>query len=226
MLDADVPSNSGYFDRIDIVTRPGTVTDPVPPAAVGTRAITCGVLGDLIVAALSQAVTTAAMADSGPHHLVVFAGPDPRHSGHFVDYETIAGGAGARLRHAGLDAVRVHASGAANLPIEALENAYPLRIECYALRPNSGGAGAMRGGAGVQRDYRIMGDDVTVSLSSARQTRPARGIAGGGDGLCGAFLLNPDTADERVLPGAAVGLKLRRGDLLRVLTPAGGGFGK
>ena len=226
MIDPDVPSNSGYFDAIDVVTRPGTLTDPVPPAAVGTRAISCGVLGDLIVAALSQAATDGAMADSGPHHLVVFGGPDAKRKTFFVDYETIAGGAGARVRTPGLDSVRVHASGAANLPVEALENAYPLRVERYLLRRGSGGAGRMKGGDGVIRDYRILADDIHVSLSSARQVRPAQGFAGGMEGLCGAFLLNPDTSEERQLPSAAVDLPLRRGDLLRVLTPGGGGMGK
>ena len=225
MLDPDVPPNSGYFDRIAVTTRPGTLLDPLPPAAVGTRAITCGVLGDLIVAALSQAVVAAAMADSGPHHLVVFAGPDRRHGGYFVDYETIAGGAGARVSGPGLDGVRVHASGAANLPIEALENAYPLRVERYTARVGSGGGGQMRGGAGVVRDYRVLADGVRVSLSSARQQRAAQGRAGGGPGQCGVFLLNPGTQRERRLPAAAVDLELARGDLLRVMTPGGGGMG-
>jgi N-methylhydantoinase B len=225
MLDPDVPSNSGYFDSIDVITRPGTLTDPVPPAAVGTRSITCGVLGDLIVAALSQAISEGAMADSGPHHLVVFAGPDAKHGTFFVDYETIAGGSGARVRRPGLDSVRVHASGAANLPIEALENAYPLRVERYSLREGSGGTGRMKGGDGVVRDYRVLADDIRVSLSSARQVNPAQGFAGGGEGLCGAFVLNPNTDTERKLPSAAVDLSLRRGDLLRVLTPGGGGMG-
>ncbi len=214
MLDPDVPSNSGYFDMIDVVTRPGTLTDPLPPAAVGTRAISCGVLGDLIVA------------DSGPHHLVVFAGPDAKRETFFVDYETIAGGAGARVRRPGLDSVRVHASGAANLPIEALENAYPLRVERYALREGSGGKGRMKGGDGVVRDYRVLADGIQVSLSSARQVNPAKGFAGGGEGLCGAFLLNPNTDAEKRLPSAAVDLPLQRGELLRVLTPGGGGMGK
>jgi N-methylhydantoinase B len=165
------------------------------------------------------------MADSGPHHLVIFAGPDPKHGGYFVDYETIAGGAGARMRQPGLDGVRVHASGAANLPIEALENAYPLRVERYALRAGSGGAGRMGGGTGVVRDYRVLTEGIRVSLSSARQVRSAQGFAGGGEALCGSFLLNPDTSAERRLPAAAVDLVLERGDLLRVLTPGGGGVG-
>jgi N-methylhydantoinase B len=225
LLDPDVPANAGYYDAIEVVTRPGTLLDPVPPAAVGTRAITCGVLGDLIVAALGQALGERGMAGSGPHHLVIFSGPDPRNGGVFVDYETVAGGMGARGGRAGLDAVRVHASGAANLPAEALENAYPLRVERYALRAGSGGAGRHRGGRGVVRDWRVLADGVTVSLSSERQRLPAQGAAGGREGLTGAFVLNPDTGAERRLPSAAVSLPLARGDVLRVLTPGGGGFG-
>ncbi len=230
LLDPGVPPNAGYFGAIEAITRPGTILDPVPPAAVGTRAITCGVLGDLIVGALSQALGGRAMAGSGPHHLVIFSGPDARGGGGgggvFVDYETIAGGAGARAGRAGMDAVRVHASGAANLPVEALENAYPLRVERYALRAGSGGAGRFRGGHGVVRDWRVLADGVTVSLSSERQTRPAQGLEGGGSGACGAFVLNPGTPGERRLPAAAIGLPLARGDVLRVLTPGGGGYGR
>jgi N-methylhydantoinase B len=222
LLDPDVPPNAGYFGGIDVVTRPGTILDPAPPAAVGTRAITCGVLGDLIVGAMSQALGARGMAASGPHHLVIFSGMDPRRGQLFVDYETIAGGAGARAGRDGMDAVRVHASGAANLPIEALENAYPLRVERYALREGSGGAGRWRGGSGVVRDYRVLTNGITVSLSSERQKRPADGIAGGGPGLCGAFVLNPGAPNEQRLPSAAIDLALARGDLLRVLTPGGG----
>jgi N-methylhydantoinase B len=225
LLDPDVPPNAGYYDAIEVLTRPGTLLDPLPPAAVGTRAITCGVLGDLIVAAMGQALGRRGMADSGPHHLVIFSGPDPRHGGLFVDYETVAGGMGARGGRDGMDAVRVHASGAANLPVEALENAYPLRVDRYALRRGSGGAGRFRGGLGVVRDYRVLAEKVTVSLSSERQKRPARGVAGGGDGETGAFLLNPGTPAERRLPSAAVDLPLAPGDVLRVMTPGGGGFG-
>jgi N-methylhydantoinase B len=226
LLDPDVPPNAGYYGGIEVITKPGTVLDPVAPGAVGTRAITCGVLGDLIVAAMGQALGARGMADSGPHHLVIFSGPDPRHGGTFVDYETIAGGSGGRGTRDGMDAVRVHASGAANLPVEALENAYPLRVERYALRRGSGGDGTFRGGLGVVRDYRVLAEDVTVSLSSERQKRPARGVAGGGDGATGVFLLNPETDAERRLPSAAVDLKLAKGDVLRVMTPGGGGFGK
>jgi N-methylhydantoinase B len=225
LLDPELPANAGYYRTITATTEPGSVIDPVLPAAVGTRSITCGVLGDLVAAVLSRAQPAKALARSGPHHLMVLSGTDPRSGRYFVNYETVAGGMGARARRDGMDAVRVHASGAANLPVEALEHAFPLLIETYALRPGSGGVGTFRGGLGVVRDYRVLADDVTVSLSSERQAVAATGLSGGGPGALGQFILNPDTQDAQILPSAAAEVRLPRGSVLRVCTPGGGGFG-
>ena len=155
---------------------------PVPPAAIGCRSISASVLGDVIANALSQAMPAKALAGSGPHHLYVLAGSDPRTGAYFVNYETLAGGMGARANRDGVDGVRVHASGSSNLPVEALEHAYPFRVERYALWEGSAGAGEFRGGMGVVRDYRVLGDDIVVSLSSERQNVAACGMQGGGDG--------------------------------------------
>jgi N-methylhydantoinase B len=225
LLDPDVPANAGYYRTLVIHAPPGTVVGPIPPAAVGARSISCGVLGDVIAAALSQAMPEKALASSGPHHLIVLSGTDPRAGDYFVNYETVAGGMGARPYRDGVDAVRVHASGASNLPVEALEHAYPFRVERYALRDGSGGAGKFRGGMGVIRDYRILADDVTVSLSSERQHVAARGLDSGGDGRAGAFVFNPGQPDERKLPSAAAEIALPRGSVLRIATPGGGGYG-
>jgi N-methylhydantoinase B len=226
LLDPDVPANAGYYRTLTIETEPGTVVGPLPPAAVGARSISCGVLGDVIAQALSQAMPDKALARSGPHHLIVLSGTDPRNGGYFVNYETVAGGMGARPYRDGADAVRVHASGASNLPVEALEHAYPFRIERYALWDGSGGAGAYRGGMGVLRDYRILADDVSVSLSSERQHVAAQGMAGGEAGRSGEFVFNPGRSDERKLPAAAGEVALPRGSVLRIATPGGGGFGE
>jgi N-methylhydantoinase B len=124
-----------------------------------------------------------------------------------------------------MDGVRVHASGASNLPVEALEHAYPLRIERYALWENSAGAGRYRGGMGVVRDYRILGGDILVSLSSERQHVAAQGGCGGVSGAVGEFVVNPGQADEQRLPSAAADVPLPRGSVLSIRTPGGGGFG-
>lgn len=225
MLDPDVPANAGYYRTLNVSAPAGSVVGPVPPAAIGCRSISASVLGDVIAAALSQALPGKALAGSGPHHLYVLSGTDPRTGRYFVNYETLAGGMGARTSRDGVDGVRVHASGSSNLPIEALEHAYPFRVERYALWDDSAGEGRYRGGMGVVRDYRVLADDVVVSLSSERQHVAARGLAGGGAGALGAFVLNPGMAGETKLPAAAADVKLARGSLFRICTPAGGGYG-
>lgn len=225
MLDPDVPANAGYFRTIDIKAPAGSVVGPVPPAAVGSRANSCGVLGDAIASALSQAMPDKALAGSGPHQTVIFAGPNPETGQYFVNLETVAGGMGARPYRDGVDAVRVHASGSANLPVEVLEHAYPLRVRQYALWDGSGGQGRHQGGKGVVREYEILADGMTITLSSERQQAAARGAGGGGDGSLGMFVLNPETSVEQRLPSAAADLDIAKGSILRLCTPGGGGFG-
>jgi len=225
LLDPDVPANAGYYRTLNISAPAGSVVGPVSPAAIGCRSISASVLGDVIAAALSQALPDKALAGSGPHHLYVLSGTDPRSGKYFVDYETVAGGMGARAHRDGVDAVRVHASGSSNLPIEALEHAYPFRVERYALWEDSGGPGQYRGGMGVVRDYRVLADDIVVSLSSERQHVAAAGANGGNKGVLGAFILDPDTAQERKLPAAAADVKLPRNSVLRICTPSGAGYG-
>ncbi len=226
MLDPEVPANAGYYRTLHIKAPPGCVVGPVPPAAIGCRSISASVLGDVIANALSQAMPDKALAGSGPHHLFVLSGTDPRSGIYFVDYETVAGGMGARANRDGVDGVRVHASGSSNLPSEALEHAYPFRVERYALWDESSGPGQYRGGAGVVRDYRVLADDIVVSLSSERQHVAAKGMAGGGAGACGAFVLNPGTPQQQKLPSAAADVPLPRGSVLRICTPAGAGYGE
>jgi N-methylhydantoinase B len=225
LLDPDAPANGGAFRVIDIAAPAGTLVQPVAPAPVGARSLTCGVLSDVILSALSGVLPGKRMAASGPHHLVVFGGTDPRTKRYFVNYETVAGGLGARGDRDGMDAVRTLTSGSANLPIEALEHAYPLRVERYALRAESGGDGTYRGGDALVRDYRILADDVTVSLTGERQRVAAQGVESGHPGATGQFLLNPDTASERCLGAATNQEPVPRDSILRIATPGGGGFG-
>ncbi len=225
LLDPEVPANAGYYRTLHITAPPGCVVGPTPPAAVGCRSISATVLGDVIANALSQAMPDKALAASGPHHLYVMAGTDPATGAYFVNYETLAGGMGARANRDGVDGVRVHASGSSNLPVEALEHAYPFRTERYSLWDGSAGDGKYHGGMGVLRDYRVLTDGIVVSLSSERQHVAAGGMQGGGAGARGVFILNPDTPQEQRLPSAAGEVALPRGSVLRICTPGGGGYG-
>jgi N-methylhydantoinase B len=225
LLDPEVPANAGYYRTLNVHAPAATVVSPRAPAAIGCRSISASVLGDVIASALSQALPDKALAGSGPHHLYVLSGTDPRTGAYFVNYETLAGGMGARAQRDGVDGVRVHASGSSNLPVEALEHAYPFRVERYALRDGSGGEGQFRGGAGVERDYRVLADDIVVSLSSERQHVAARGMAGGADGAVGTFVLNPESDETCTLPSAAADVRLPLGSVLRISTPGGGAYG-
>jgi N-methylhydantoinase B len=225
LLDPDVPANAGYFRTIEVVAPRGSLLDPLPPAAVGCRSLSCGVLSDALVTVLSAAKPGAGLCPSGPHHLLTWSGIDPRNGRYFVSYETVAGGLGAFVDRDGFDAVRTLASGSSNLPVEVLEHAYPLRIERYALRDESGGHGQFRGGNGIVRDYRVLGEDVRVSLSAERQHEPARGVAGGDDATLGHFITDPGGARESEHFSGARELPLGVGEVMRVETPGGGGYG-
>ncbi|MCA1217032.1 hydantoinase B/oxoprolinase family protein [Streptomyces sp. 8L] len=226
LLDPAIATNDGFYRSVEIHAPEGTIVHPVEPAPVGARALSCGVLADAIAGALSLAAPDRMVAGSGPHQLVIFAGLDERTRNYFVNYETIAGALGATASHDGLDAVRVYASGAANLPVEALERAFPLRVERYELRDDPAGAGAHSGGRGIRRDYRVLSETARISLTGERHREPARGVLGGRDGATGRFLLNPGTENEEELPRIARDVLLRAGDVLRVETPGGAGYGK
>lgn len=225
LLDPDVPANAGYFRTIEVIAPAGCLLDPLPPSPVGCRSISCGVLSDALVTVLSAAAPAVGLCPSGPHHLLTWSGVDPRNGRYFVNYETVAGGLGAFVDRDGLDAVRTLASGSSNLPVEALEHAYPLRVERYALRDGSGGEGQFRGGNGIVRDYRVLGEDVRVSLSAERQHEPARGVGGGCDAAPGRFVSDPGGMHESEHFSGAREVPLAPGDLLRVETPGGGGYG-
>jgi N-methylhydantoinase B/oxoprolinase/acetone carboxylase alpha subunit len=136
----------------------------------------------------------------------------------FTYYETIGGGQGACPDADGPSAVHVAMSNALNTPIEALELAYPLRVERYELRAGSGGEGARRGGDGVVRELRVL-ERCRLSLLTQRRTLAPRGERGGGDAQPGRNLLN-----GAELPAFAT-VDLEPGDLLRIETPGGGGYG-
>ena len=225
LLDPDLPVNSGYYRAIDVEAPRGCLLNAEPPAAVGDRAATGNILGDLIFGAFAKAIRERASAGCGPYAGVVASGHDPRNGLYFVDYETFAGASGALHDLDGRDAVRVHVSGSANLPIEAVEQEYPLAVLRYELLEDSGGAGEQRGGLGTRRDIMALGDDCRLSGRGLRFQEGARGEIGGRPGRVGRFVLHPDTERERSLDAAFSELTLARGDVIRLETAGGGGYG-
>ena len=225
MLDPRVPASEGAFRPLRITAPEGTIVNPVPPSAVGERALSCQVLADVVMGAMSKLVPDRALAECGPHHGINLSGINPRTGRYFANHESFAGGMGARRTKDGVSACRVHIAGSANLPVEPLETELPVLIRRYALRRDSGGPGRFRGGLGLRRDIEVRAEEVRVTLRSERQVIPAFGVEGGGPGATGEFVLNPETEREERLPIFVSNRCFVRGDVISIRTPGGGGDG-
>ncbi|KZD07521.1 hydantoinase B/oxoprolinase family protein [Oceanibaculum pacificum] len=219
------PINEGLYRCVTVIAPEGSIANCRAPAGVSSRGLTSMILADCLIAALGQAAPQRALAPSGTYQGIILSGYDPVRSRYFIDYENFSGGQGGRVSADGMDAVQLHITNTSNLPIESMEAEFPVRVERYELLPDTGGRGKYRGGLGVVRDLRILAEDLNVATRSARQKFPAAGMAGGDPGSLGAFILNPGAEDERRLPSTKSEIALAKGDLLRILTPGGGGFG-
>lgn len=135
------------------------------------------------------------------------------------DYQSLQPGPGQSGVHTGMTNTK-------NTPIEALERAYPMRVLRYRRRRGSGGAGLAPGGEGIDRDL-LMLEDVTVSLITERRVSQPWGLAGGEPGAAGENWLIPggdESRAERLLDKCTI--RMKAGDVLRMLTPGGGGWGR
>jgi N-methylhydantoinase B len=225
VVDPFVPTNEGLYRTVSVIAPEGLVVNPTPPSAVSSRNMTSMILAEAMINALGQAAPTRSVAAGGPGQGCISAGADPQTGRYFINYENLAGGQGARCSADGMDVVMINMTNTSNLPVEAMEMEFPLRIERYELVTDSGGPGKFRGGMGILRDMRLLADDAGVSLRSSRQKFPAPGMAGGKPGGLGTFIRNPGTASETRLPMTTSGTPFANGDVLRVMSPGGGGYG-
>ena len=210
--DPDIQASAGAFAPVTIIAPEGSVVHARPPSAVaagnveGSSRIT-----DAVLSALGGAADVPAQGQGTMNNLTVGFGDR-------VYFETLAGGQGASPGADGPSAVHVTMSNTLNTPIEALEVAMPVRVERYAIRRGSGGAGARTGGDGVIRRMRLL-EDADVSLIAERRRSCPSGSRGGGDGQMGSTLIN----DEPV-PGKWRG-RLPAGTVIEQRTPGGGAHG-
>jgi len=229
VTDPDIPPNHGCYRPIDIVAPEGTIVNPTPPAAVvGGNLETSQRVTDVVLGALAQVAPEAvAAAGQGTMNNVTLGGTDPRGDGDspYAFYETQGGGFGGRAGGDGMDGVHVHMSNTLNTPAEVLETAYPLRIERYELRPDSGGAGEHRGGLGLRRDIRVREHTARLSLLAERHESRPYGLNGGGEGANGAASLVDDDGEELERLPAKHTRDLPPGSVVSVRTPGGGGYG-
>lgn len=225
-IDPTLPPNGGFYRPISIYAPKGTIVNPVPPASCGARTDTCQRIADVVFGIMAQIFPEKVMAGcNSAVTTVIFSGNDERTGRFFVYPESLGGGFGARYNKDGLDGVHVHITNSSNLPIECMESEYPIMVDRYEIRNDSGGAGKYRGGLGYRRDYRIL-QDTSFGSHGDRQKFPPWGLYGGKDGSTGRFVINPETEDEIVLKsGKSSEIELKKGDILSAQTPGSGGFG-
>lgn len=221
----DIFYNAGCMLPITVLTRPGSLVDAGFPAAVaGGNVETSQRIVDVLLGALAQALPERIPAAScGTMNNLTIGGLDPRRNELFAYYETIAGGSGGGPLGPGAAGLQSHMTNTLNTPIEALEHAYPLRIERYQLRVGSGGAGLAPGGDGIIKAIRMLAA-ARVTLLTDRRVLPPYGLNGGAPGYPGRNRVVRSGGTE-TLPGKC-SIEAAAGDLLIIETPGGGGWGE
>jgi N-methylhydantoinase B len=212
LTEPDLPASGGAFAPVIVTAPEGCLVNARPPAAVvAGNTETASRIVDVVFAALGELVPVPAQGQGTMNNLAF--GSD-----RFTYYETVGGGQGACPGANGPSGVHVAMSNTLATPAEAIELEYPLRVERWELRRGSGGDGAHRGGDGVVRELRVL-EDCRLSVLAERRRHAPQGREGGEEGARGRTLVNGEEQPPKVTR------RLRAGDLVRVETPGGGGYG-
>jgi N-methylhydantoinase B len=223
--DPSVPNNGGCFRALDAVLPPGSLVNPRPPAPVSCRTATIKRIADTILGALARALPDRMpAASSGTLLVMAFGGVEPETGRPFVASELAARGKGARPNKDGIDVVETDVTNCMNIPVEALELNFPLRIGRAGLWADSGGAGTHRGGLGLEKVFEATTTDVTVAHRSERFRAAPWGLYGGRPARrARAFIVRKDGTREE-LPSKRM-LVLHPGDQLWEYVTGGAGWG-
>lgn len=228
LMPASTPQCAAIFHPISIAVDPDSLlragaNAPVAAGNVETSQRVVDVVLGALAAALPERIPAAAQ---GTMNNVIFGGRTEGSDGavrDWVYYETLAGGMGAHAEGNGASALQCHMTNTRNSSIEVLEMHYPLRITTYAVRDNSGGVGHFRGGHGLVREWQVL-EACHLSLLTERRASAPYGLQGGNSGARGINrLLRNGCWSELPAKGS---VRLEQGDIVRIETPGGGGFGK
>ncbi len=220
LLPEDVPTNGGVSRAVRVTAPEGCLVNARWPSAVAAGNVeTSQRIADTVFLALASGGLPVPAQGQGTMNNVTLGGVGAWGRGEVWSYyETIGGGQGASRGAPGPSGVHVGMSNTRNTPIEVLEMEYPVRVRAYALRRGSGGVGTWGGGDGVIRELEALAP-MEASLLTERRRHAPRGAAGGGDGAPGHNLVNGNPS------GAKAQVRLAPGDVLRIETPGGGGWG-
>ncbi|MBL4894949.1 MAG: hydantoinase B/oxoprolinase family protein, partial [Emcibacter sp.] len=213
LVEDDIPLNEGCLAPLDIIVPKGCLLNPTPPAAVVAGNVETS---QAVVNALFLALDVMAAAQGTMNNFTF--GDDE-----FQYYETIAGGMGATRYNDGASAIQSHMTNSRLTDPEVLEWRYPVTLEKFEIRKDSGGAGKFCGGNGVIRHIRF-NHPMTAAIISNHRTIAPPGLEGGEGGTCGKNHILRQNGQIDKLPSAAE-TDMQPGDIFVVETPGGGGFG-
>jgi len=224
LLPEEAAPTAGLMRPVKLILPEGSVVNAKPPAAVaGGNVETSQRIVDVLLKAFAQIVPQRIpAASSGTMNNLTIGGIEPRNGEPYAYYETVAGGSGGRPVGNGVSGVHTHMTNSLNTPVEALEYAYPFRVRRYSYREDSGGAGRFRGGDGLIREIELLGA-AQVTLLADRRVFAPYGLNGGAAGAKGRSVLVAN-GEEKTLPGKC-NLEANAGDIVRIETPGGGGWG-
>ncbi|MFV0385637.1 hydantoinase B/oxoprolinase family protein [Paracoccus sp. (in: a-proteobacteria)] len=225
VVDPHAPPNSGCYRPIEVVTRKGSIADPLPPAAVASRTNASAKIAEAMFFALSAAVPDRVC--GGSHGQITtcgFSGLDPQSGQRFIYTDIQGGGNGGRPAADGADGQDSHLPRFMNTPVEAVESRFPIRIDCYEFVPDTGGAGRFRGSLALRRDIRLLTGPVSFARYSDRHKIAPKGVFGGKEGSCGRITRNPGSKDAEVLKSKGLDM-VAAGDVVRLQLPGAGGYG-
>jgi len=226
LIGPNVPVNDGCYRAITVIAPPGTLLNASPPAPVvgGNHETTRRVI-DAAFLALAPILTERINAgSSGSACCTIWNGRFPADNRRYLGFENHGGGAGACIHRDGENGTSVTIGNMMNTPVEALEASLPVLHEAYGLVPDSGGAGRHRGGLAIRRRLKSFGLDATLTTMFDRMTLPPFGLFGGEPGAKSLVLLNPGTAEQRVVPGKTT-VDLPPGTVVEIRSAGGGGYG-
>lgn len=223
-LDQDVPNNAGIYRCITVTAPKGSILNPELPAAVAARALTGYRVVDAVMGALAQIVPDRVVAaGEGGNTVIAFGGQDAATRAPFILVDMINGAWGARADKDGIEGVTNPSQNMSNMPVETLEDRFPVLVEEYGFRPDSCGPGRYRGGLGLVRQYRLLAAHAMMQIRADRHDHRPYGLFGGGAAAPSRNLLDPAHAAE-TLP-SKVTREIVAGTVLRHEQAGGGGYG-
>ena len=214
LVDDNIPLNAGCLNPLEIIIPEGCMLNPTYPAAVVAGNVETS---QTIVDALYGALGVMA-ASQGTMNNFTFG------NDRYQYYETICGGSGAGIDFDGTDGVHSHMTNSRLTDPEVLESRYPVQVESFSLRPDSGGKGKYSGGNGVIRRIRFL-EPMTANILSGHRFVPPFGLNAGESGLVGRNWIQRQNGTQENLDSTAT-VEMQPGDIFVIETPGGGGFGK